>query len=270
MSERGIAPEIKSAKDLPDDCRPALRDLILSLADSKRIIGIRYADWVLGAPELEANIAASSLSQDEWGHSRILYALLKDFGDDPDRLEHDREPAEYRSIEALDAPLDTWPDFVIANAVIDSALTVQLEALAGSRFLPLRQRVQKQLEEERFHASHGAAWLRRLGRASDEACSAIQTALNTRWNAVVHWFGPDDFALRPKQEGLTDATGGELRDRFLERMTPLAQRSGLELPVVRLDFSHWDAASRRSSATEPDAEAVARARGDRNRVFLMD
>lgn len=267
MSERL---DIKSAVDLPEEPHRALRDLILSLADSKRMLGILYAYWVLGAPELEANIAASSMSQDEWGHSRILYALLKDFDDDPEQLEHGREPSEYFSIEALDARLDTWPDFVVANAIIDTALSVQLEALSDSRFAPLRQRVQKQLEEERFHAAHGAAWLRRLGSAGDAARAAVQEALDARWLAVLHWFGPPDFGDRERDQGYANANGGELRARFLEQVSPLITGSGLRVPDAVLDFSGWDSAARRSNRAGPDPEAVARARGDRNRAFLMD
>lgn len=264
------APDLKSPGELSDESAQVLRDLILCLADSKRIIGIRYADWVLGAPELEANIAASSIAQDEWGHSRLLYALLKDFGDEPQQIEHGREPNEYCNIEAIDTPLASWPEFVIANAIIDRALTVQLEALTDSRYAPLRQRVQKQVEEERFHAAHGAAWLQRLGKASDESRAAVSSALVACWNAVLGWFGPDDHGARQKDEGLWDATGGELRARFLDRVVGVIERSGLEVPPADLDFSGWDPRKRRSSAAGPDAEAVIRARGDRNRAFLMD
>jgi phenylacetate-CoA oxygenase PaaI subunit len=263
-------PDIKAAGDLPEASRHVVRDTILSLADSKRIIGILYAYWVLGAPELEANIAASSISQDEWGHSRILYALLKDFGDDPEKLEHSREPSEYRSIEALDARLHTWPDFVVANGIVDTALTVQLEALADSRFAPLRQRVQKQLEEERFHEAHGAAWFRRLGKAGSSARAALQDALDARWAAVLHWFGPDDFGSNEVKEGLMDATGEEMRVRFIGRIAPMVSESGLKLPEVKLDFSGWSGETRRCSDTGPDPEAVARARGDRNREFFVE
>jgi phenylacetate-CoA oxygenase PaaI subunit len=267
MSE---VPEITAAAELAAEPRTAVRNLILSLADSKRILGILYAEWVLGAPELEANIAASSLSQDEWGHSRILYAMLKEFGDEPEQLEHGREPAGYQTIEALDARLATWPEFVFANAVVDTALTVQLEALAGSRFAPLRQRVQKQLEEERFHEAHGSAWLRRLGRAGGAARSALQEVFRARYPAVLHWFGPDDLYAAEREEEICDATGAELRARFLQRMEPLLRDAGLEIAEVELDFADWDPAARRTGREGPDPEAVARARGDRNRAFLMD
>ena len=262
--------DIRSTADLSPESRQALHDLILSLADSKRIIGILYADWVLGAPELEANIATSSISQDEWGHSRLLYALLKDFGEEPEKLEHTREPSEYCSIEALDQRLSTWPEFVATNAIVDTALPVQLEALADSCYTPLRQRVQKQLEEERFHEAHGAAWLRRLGGSSDAARAAAQESVNARWSQVLHWFGPDDHGTTEKDAGLSDGNGGELRARFIERMTPVIEGAGLEVPSTELDFSSWDATSRRSNRTGPDPEAVARARGDRNRAFFVE
>ncbi|NIN71274.1 MAG: hypothetical protein GTO46_04915 [Gemmatimonadetes bacterium] len=264
------APDITSADELAPETRRALRDLILTLADSKRLIGILYAEWVLGAPELEANIAASSISQDEWGHSRLLYALLSDFGDDPEKLEHERDSSEYCNIEALDTRLATWTEFVVANTIVDTALTVQLEALADSRYAPLRQRVQKQLEEERFHFGHGAAWLRRLAGAGDESLASLQRALDERWPAVLRWFGPDDFGDKGKADGLWNGNGGELRQRFLERAKPVIEGCGLALPATDVDFAAWDPASRRSNRAGPDPEAVARARGDRNREFLMD
>ena len=145
-----------------------MRDLILVLADSKHMLGTRYAEWILGAPELEAGIACASMAQDEWGHGRLLYALLKDFGDDPEHIEHGREPAEYRSIEILDQPPRSWPEVIVINALVDTALTIQLEALSDSDHAPLKQRVGKVLDEEVFHAQHGNAWLKRLAAATPE------------------------------------------------------------------------------------------------------
>lgn len=270
MSQAGLAAAITTVDEIAPEPRQALRNLILALADSKRILGIRYADWVLGAPELEASIAASSIAQDEWGHSRILYALLKDFGDEPDQIEHEREASAYYSIEALDESLATWPDFVVANAITDTALTIQLEALSESRYAPLRQRVKKQLDEERFHFGHGRAWLRKMGQASDAARASLQAALAARWPAIVSWFGPDDHGARLSEAGFSDATGGEARARLVDRVAPIIEASGLEVPTPNLDFSGWDPSSRRSRRGGPDSDAIARARGDRNRTFLMD
>ena len=63
--------ELLEIRDLDGTGISALRRLILTLADSKRMMGIRYSDWLLGAPSIEAGIAVSSMAQDEWGHARL-------------------------------------------------------------------------------------------------------------------------------------------------------------------------------------------------------
>jgi phenylacetate-CoA oxygenase PaaI subunit len=269
MSDATAAGDVP-VSGMDPEIRDQLHDLILALADSKRILGIRYADWALGAPELEACIAASSLAQDEWGHARILYALLKDFDEDPNRIEHEREATEYRNIESLDRPFETWPEFVVGNAIVDTAITVQIEALTRSRYASLRQRVRKQLDEEQFHFGHGAAWFRRLGRSAEEARAQLVAALERAWPITLRWFGPDDHGQRLKAEEFTTATGGELRQELIDRLAPLLTRSGIDRPETRLEFAGWDPATRRADDGGPDPDALARARGDRNRAFLMD
>ena len=229
-----------------------LRDLILVLADSKRLLGTRYAEWILGAPELETGIACASMAQDEWGHARLLYALLKEFGDDVDQLEHGRDSAAYRNLEVLDHAPGSWPDVVVLNALVDSALTVQLEALAESEYAPLRQRVGKLVEEEVFHSAHGLAWARRLsGTAAGSA--ALAASVEKTLIPVARWFGNAEFA--------------GLRTVWLERVAPVLNGAGAAL---NFDFDGFDPATRRSSQYGPDPQTIARVRGDKNRAFLMD
>ncbi|HSJ31732.1 MAG TPA: Phenylacetic acid catabolic protein [Longimicrobiales bacterium] len=265
--------ETTRAADLAEPVRDTVRDLILVLADSKRLLGMRYGNWMLGAPELEAGIACASMAQDEWGHARLLYALLKDFDEDVDRLEHGRDAAEYRSIEALDAEPASWPELVAVNTFVDAALTLQLEALAHSSYLPLRQRVQKLIEEEAFHAAHGAAWLRRIAGAGPEARAAMHDAVAAVLPHVLRWFGPDSNRMRALQDAsVVDAAGSDLRARFIERTAALIRVAGgpEDLAAVEPDFAEFDEVARRTTGTAPDDATIARIRGDRNRVFLMD
>jgi phenylacetate-CoA oxygenase PaaI subunit len=256
------------------DTRTVTRDLILLLADSKRLLGMRYAGWILGAPELEAGIACASMAQDEWGHGRLLYSLLREFDEDVDRLEHGRAPAEYWNLEALDRAPDSWPGLVALNALADTALTVQLEALRNSRHAPLRQRVEKMIEEERFHAAHGNAWLRRLARGTDASQAAARQAVEQVLPGVLRWFGPDSpRAAAAVEEGIVDASGHALRERFAERIVSVLEEVGgpaLASTRIEPDFAGFDEASRRVSHDGPDAETIEKVRGDRNRVFLMD
>lgn len=250
--------------------QPAVRDLILVLADSKRLLGYRYAEWMLGAPELETGIACSSMAQDEWGHARLLYSLLKGFDDDVDALEHGRQPEAYRNMAVLDRPAPGWPDTVALMTLADGALSMQFEALRDSSYDPLRQRVEKLLEEEKFHAAHGAAWFRRLAGGTDESEAALREAVEAALPVVLDWFGPDsDRARELTASGVVTAAGPALRDRFLDRVEHLLERVGVGRPEPR-EPERFNEARRRSGAGGPDAETIRRIRGDHNRAFLLD
>ena len=247
------------------------RDLILVLADTKRLLGMRYAEWILGAPALEAGIACASMAQDEWGHGRLLYALLKDFGDDVEKLEHGREAGEYRNIELLDESPKSWPELVVINALVDTALSVQLDALRESEHTPLRQRVGKILDEEDFHAQHGAAWLKRIVASSPDGKQQIRAALDRVLPVLLRWFGPEsDHSRAMLENGIVNGNPTELRTRFLERIAPLLSAAEQIVEEIEPEFNQFNETTRRSHNRGPDAATITRIRGDKNRAFLMD
>jgi ring-1,2-phenylacetyl-CoA epoxidase subunit PaaC len=282
MSAVAAEARIEKAADLPDDARDALRSLVLALADSKRVLGLRYSDRMLGAPTLEAGIAASSMAQDEWGHARLTYALLGDFGDDPKALEHERAADEYRSHPALDASFQSWSDFIACMLLVDTALAAQYRALVGSRYTPVQNRVQKMLDEERFHFQYAAGWTRKIAAVA-ELRGELSASLARYLPAVLQWLGDDSAPglRRLVEEGLVTADAAALRDRVLARVGPVLAEAGLAegLGVSRdgdactyggsLDWAGWDAATRRSGGGL-DEETASRARGDKNRALLMD
>ncbi len=268
------------AADLPEELRDHLGALILVLADNKRMLGMRYSDWILGAPALEAGIACSAMAQDEWGHGRIFYAMLRDFGEDPDRLEHEREAAEYRNVELLDEPAADWPDLLALNLLVDSALSVQFEAMAESRFEPVHYKVSKLLDEERFHFEHARGWVARLG-GTEAGRTALRNSFRPAWEACLRWFGPDDDEVGSAlhRAGITDKDAPGLRARWLQRVGPVVESVGLGLAEEGGDgwttsmepgWAGWDPDVRRGREGGPDAETLARVRGDKNRPLLMD
>ena len=271
----------RTAEDVPEEVRDDLAALLLSLADNKRLLGMRYSEWLLGAPTLEAGIACSAMAQDEWGHSRILYAMLKDFGEDPGHLEHEREASEYLNCELLDDPPDRWTGLVALNALLDTALSVQVESLKDSRFEPLHYKVRKVLEEERFHFEHGRGWLARMGQ-TPAGRTALKEALSPAWQSCLRWFGAPDGGLiaRLHAAGMSDAGPAELRARWIQRVGPTVHETGLGLAeldesgawvsAMELDWSDWDGARRRSGGGALNAETLAAVRGDKNRTMLMD
>ncbi|WP_428277823.1 Phenylacetic acid catabolic protein [Candidatus Palauibacter sp.] len=274
MTESGF----RSAEDLPEGVSGHLGNLILALADNKRLLGIRYSDWLLGAPSVEAGIACSAMAQDEWGHARILYAMMRDFGHDPSALEHERGAGEYHSSELLDRDVETWEEFLALNFLWDTALSVQFEMLAESRYEPIHYKVRKLLDEERFHFDHGQGWTSRL-LSAEGGRTALAEAFGAAWNACLCWFGPEDDPLigTLAAHGIVRRDAAGARARWLERVGPLASATGLarEADAVWASTREpvWEgylAGRRRAAEGGPDEDSLARVRGDRNRELLMD
>lgn len=280
MTDTLAALAFEKAEQLPDDVRAPLRDLILALADSKRVLGLRYSDRMLGSPTLEAGIAASSMAQDEWGHARLTYALLGDLGDEPKALEHERPASEYRSLAALDAGLDGWAAMTAAALLVDTALSVQYAALLNSRYTPVHNRVQKLLDEEKFHFQYAAGWARRIAQVP-ELRGELTEALRRYLAPALAWLGRDEAAQRLVEEGIVAAEPSALRARYLAKVAPVLDEIGAAegLGISRdgdgwtyggeLDWSGWNDATRRAGGAL-DEETAARARGDKNRALLMD
>lgn len=260
---------VDSATSLDPEVRRALRRHVLTLADSKRLMGIRYSDWVLGAPSIETDIATSSMAQDEWGHARLLYAMLKDFDEDPAAVEHDRPADQYASVDPLDQPLPDWAALVSAMLVVDGALTAALEGFAGGAYEPARTRVPKMVSEEEFHRDLALAWFRRIAGGTDEGRERLTAAVRAQLPAVLAWLAPHDEAFdRLVVAGLTESPE-TLLHRYRERLGGLLDLLGLTVVDIDPATEGWDAERGRGPG-KPSADAVERARGDRNRALLVE
>lgn len=260
---------LTSFEGLSEEVRAALHREILRLADTKRILGIRFSDWLLGAPSIETGIAASSMAQDEWGHARLLYAMVKDFGEDPKSLEHDRDASEYANAPAVDSEFSDWADVVAGMVVVDGALTARLEGFQAGRYETARSRLAKMLGEEEFHRDMGLAWLRRLGGGSPESKARIAAAVSAMLPTTLAWMAPDD----ERTAALAAADLGDTAVRTLERFratyaAPFAA-IGVSIPESPVTMADFDVARGRG-AGQPDDEAVERARGDRNRMLFVE
>src|SRR5215471_3249226 len=142
----------------------SLGTLVLSLADNKQMLGLRYAEWATRAPSLEADIAAAAMGLDDLGHSRVLYGCLDPLGEDPRGSERETDAGSL-------------------HAVLDTAFTVMIEACVDGDVEVLRSRLRKMLSEERYHFLHGRSWLK---AGIDEG------PLVEAWRQAIEWFGPPD------------------------------------------------------------------------------
>ncbi|MEX2528777.1 MAG: Phenylacetic acid catabolic protein [Gemmatimonadota bacterium] len=252
---------------------PALPRLVLSLADTKRVLGLRYSDWLLGAPSIEAGIAAASMAQDEWGHARLLYALLKDMGVDPMEVEHERAASAYASVPALDGPFENWAAFVAGVVIVDGALTAALDHLQQGGYAPASGRVAKMVTEEAFHGELGEAWFQRLAGGSPVAVERLREAVAHMMPSTLHALAPGDGGAQALAGGGHTPAPETLAQVIREKWLPWATL--VDLPVPEWSWATgnapqgWDDQRSRTEG-EPDQDVVERARGDRNRALFVE
>lgn len=260
--------EFLNVAALDADGRAALQRHILRLADSKRLMGIRYSDWNLGAPTVETGIAMSSMTQDEWGHARLLYAMLKELDVDPVKIEHDRSAEEYANIRSVDEAFPDWAAAVAAIVIVDGALSTAIAAFSRGSFEPAQSRCAKMVLEEEFHVSMGAAWYRRLAASSDEAKALLRQATDRFLPDALAWLGSEDEASRLLVHAGVTEPGAQLVTTFKDAVREALALGGLDVDAVT-PADGWDAVRGRGPG-QPDEDTVGRARGDRNRALLVE
>lgn len=247
--------------------RDALFKLLARLADNKYFLGRWYAEWCSGAPTLESAVAAAAMAQDELGHARAIYPLLRTLTPKAGPEIEPESRTHFTNLRFLDTSFSGWEDFVTANFLIDTALSLIFEAAKASTYEPLAGRSRKVLQEERTHALHGEAWTRRLARSGRAARAASEASMRRAWGEILCWFGPqggagDDDPL--SAAGILDATPDALRQRYLAVVGPTIAAEQLDLPVRRagddgannweltapLPWDRWNAADYRFTAAD--------------------
>lgn len=248
MSATTYAPRYQSAANLSPAVNAALLQFGLALADTKHRYGVRLSEWSHSAPALEASVGCASMTQDELGHARSLFAMLRDLPGAPADLnpETDMTREKHYNPRFLDAPWPSWADVIAANVLLDRALNVVFESARRSQYGPLGGRVAKILQEERFHHVFGESWLARLASGGEAARDRLQAALNRVAPVASAWFGPPDDATLAALggAGILSTNSPQLRETWLSRVRPLLDRCGLSLPPVEHDWSTWNAERR--------------------------
>lgn len=209
--------------------RPALAAYLLAVADDELILGHRHSEWTGFAPDLESDVALSSVAQEEIGHARLFYERVCELtGSDPDTLVYTRRPEEFRNAVLVERPNGDWGFTLLRMFLYDHADAVRLEALAAGTVEPLADLARTLRREEKYHLLYGEQWLRRLAQATPDSRTRVQEALERAW--------PEAEALFesvPGEDGLVAsgalAASGILLARWHHVVVPLLQEMGLKV-----------------------------------------
>jgi ring-1,2-phenylacetyl-CoA epoxidase subunit PaaC len=184
---------------------------LLEFADDELILGWRDSEWTGFAPNLEEDVAVSSIAQNEIGHARALYELAaRELGTTADELAFDRQPEEYVCAPLVELRRLEWARTIARHYLYETADAVRIEALRASDDPEVAGLAAKIEREEAYHLMHAEMWIERL-LATDEGRQRLREAVEELW----------PYAL-----GVLD---DELRPVWVERVR---ERLGFELPDV--------------------------------------
>ncbi|QSO50766.1 phenylacetate-CoA oxygenase subunit PaaC [Alicyclobacillus curvatus] len=227
----------ETADTLTQSYKDTLRQLLLLLADDDLVFGHRSAEWLGLAPDLEEDIAFSSIAQDDVGHAALFYKFVSEItGEDADTLAFARPSRLRKNARLLEQQNGDWA-YTIARAYVYNIFEqVRLEALLQSNYLPLKQGATKILREERYHRLHMETWFERLAQAGGEARERLEAAISQVWKDL-----PDLFSLGSHQsaliaEGILPISAEEMHASWLTEVKAMFDQCGLHWPGDGGDF----------------------------------
>lgn len=229
-------------RDLSDRARAAVEAELFTLADDQFVAAERYIDWQVRGPTLEADIAIANIAQDEYGHARLWYDLLEDLGYEEQELIWERDSAAFRHATLLElayTPGD-WADCVLRGYLYDVFETLHLEALEGTTYPRIADRLGKVQGEEAYHREHTESWLDRLTEEAghgDEAVERLQAALDRLYPHALTLFEATDQEEAIVDLGVRPTPLTDLREDWFAVTTPFLEGLGLRVPDPSLPAS---------------------------------
>ena len=223
----GTVKEVSELDQLPDEYRIAIGKIVASHVVNEITGAQRFDEPSIAlAPGPKEKFLACRIAMEEYGHHLKFYRLAVEMNLDPATLDHN---ARHNSI--FENSLANWQEFVVFKAICDLAEIIQVEDLAESTFLPLRQLALATMPEERFHAGFGRSHTNELC-TTEEGRAIAQHTLNWLYPVMLPFFGSPTSKNNEiyRKWGIKKRTNGEMRQVYTDRVTVLAQEFGLEMP----------------------------------------
>jgi len=202
--------------------RAALIPYLLAWADDELVLGHRDSEWTGFAPQIEEDVAFSSIAQDEIGHAALIYGIVAALADDdPDRLALRRPAEEYRHAAVVERPNGDWAHTIVRHYLYDLADALRADALSRSAYAPLAGAVRKMAREEHYHTMHDAAWWERLRDGTPESYARLGDACRTLAPLAVDLFGETPDEARLVAVGVVPVASAALLDAWRAEARPL-------------------------------------------------
>ena len=215
------------------ELRAAFREWLLRTADDELVMGHRHSEWTGFGPDIESDVAMSSIAQEEIGHARAFYEQASaDSGTDVDRLAFGRSHTEYRHSILLERENGGWEFSIVRLALYEPFETARLRALGACGQEPVAGLARTVEREERYHGLFAQTWLTRLTRATAEGHAKVQGALQAAWPDALGLFeatAADDLL---HTRGVLPQSPASLRAEWDAVVRPMLEGLGLAVPAA--------------------------------------
>lgn len=211
----------------------AIYHYCLRLGDNALILGHRLAELCSRGPFLEEDLALTNIALDYTGRAQLYFdyaAELEGRGRNADDLVYRRPEREFYNHLLCEQPNRDF-GFTIARQFLFSAYDrFLLEELGASQDTRLAEIAVKALKETRYHLSHAADWMVRLGQGTDESRQRMQQALDALWTYTGELFEMDDVDLQLLEEGVA-ADLHTVHALWQKEISDTLKRAGLQQPA---------------------------------------
>lgn len=215
-----------SAPTIADYLPAAATATLMALADDDLAAGHVLTSVAGFGPDLEINIALSSMGQDELGHARAYYGLA--LGPERDAINaaiFERDVDQFRAAGVSWVYAEAWERLVVKQYLFETADAGRRIALRTSPIAELVATVERMEGEEQYHIEFWTVWLDRTLRRGHDARHRVQAALTELWPHAAAWFDVPGVSAA--------LNGGDLGPAGTEWSTATADAlaaHGLEVP----------------------------------------
>jgi 1,2-phenylacetyl-CoA epoxidase catalytic subunit len=236
------AHKYETAEELDPDMAKLVVKLMVVQADTEFASIQQHRPWLDTAPTLEDRWIESRIVADEARHGLQACRILRDFGETGQRYIDEllaKREGEHK-LDAFNMKFDRWGDVGAFTCFVDRVGVYQLRAFQECSYGPLARAMPLMLSEEQLHLNFGASVLRRMVQDGPKyygSKAEAQAAVEKWYPRALDMFGHSHSATsqRAIEYGLKRWTNEEARDRYIQEVTGLTARIGLELPAPDFD-----------------------------------
>ena len=220
--------------NVPEDARGEYREMLIRLM-TRQIYAETATAEVFGraisaAPNWKEKELAAEFAAEEARHSRGLYDLLRNLGEDPEKIIAGRpDAADFWGLN-----LDNWLDIAVFNFTVDRAGSHQIMEYRESSYIPWGESQEEVLEDEEDHYDNGVENLKQFAKEPAKLAEFQKIFDRVLPNCLKRAFGrlegaDNDFCL---QHGLKQNKTEDIINRYLREMHGHMDGTGLMFPPI--------------------------------------